>query len=235
MGEHAQKRIIRKIDLEVFLSSVKANPSPKVELEQYTISESIAATMLYLAAYTNGDIVGKKVIDLGCGTGRLALGAAFLGAKTTIGIDIDQSAIEVAKENSRQSGLKNCPSWVVGDIASVKGHFDTVVENPPFGVQKRTADRAFLEKALEIGGSIYSLHNHPEVDRQLIKQLKSCKGMLQVAPSPFLERFVSERGGKTLAVYALLMTIPRMFEFHTKEKHDFVIDLYIISGKNKLL
>jgi predicted RNA methylase len=59
--------------------------------------------------------------------------------------------------------------------------------------------------------------------------------MLQVAPSPFLKRFISEHGGKTLAVYALLMTIPRMFEFHTKEKHDFVIDLYIISGKNKLI
>ena len=85
MGEHAQKRLIRKLDLELFLSQVAVNPSPKVNLEQYTISESIAATMLYLAAYTNNDIIGKKVLDLGCGTGRLALGAAFLGAERVVG------------------------------------------------------------------------------------------------------------------------------------------------------
>jgi putative methylase len=234
MGEHAQKRIIRKIDLEVFLSSVKANPSPKVELEQYTITEAPAATMLYIA-YLNGDIDKKSVVDLGCGTGRLALGAAFLGAKNVLGVDIDKSAIEVAKENSRQSDLKVCPSWTVDDIAEVEGCFDTVLQNPPFGVQKRNADRAFLLKALEIGGSIYSLHSHPEVDNQLIKRLKSQQGMLQVKASPFLERFITQGGGKVTAVYALLMTIPRMFEFHTKEKHDFVIDLYVIQGKNKVV
>jgi predicted RNA methylase len=33
-------------------------------------------------------------------------------------------------------------------------------------------------------------------------------------------------------VYAMLMTIPRMFDFHTKVKHDFVIDLYFIKKSN---
>jgi putative methylase len=233
MGEHAQKRIIRKIDLEVFLSTVKGNPTPKVELEQYTITESPAATMLYIA-YLNGDIEGKNVVDLGCGTGRLALGAAFLGAKSVIGVDIDASAIEVAKENSQLTHPKNRSQWIVGDISSVNGHFDTVLQNPPFGVQKRNADRAFLHKALDVGDSIYSLHSHPEVDRELIKRLKSQQGMLQVAASPFLMRLISEHGGKVEAVYPLLMTIPRMFDFHTKEKYDFVIDLYVIKGKNRV-
>jgi predicted RNA methylase len=26
----------------------------------------------------------------------------------------------------------------------------------------------------------------------------------------------------------MLMTIPRMFDFHTKARHDFVVDLYVI-------
>ena len=230
MGEYAQKRLIRKLDLELFLSTVAVNPSPKVNLEQYTISESIAATMLYLAAYTNNDIIERRVLDLGCGTGRLALGAAFLGAESVLGVDVDKSALAVAVENTRKAGLTATTEWVAGDIGAVVGGFDTVLQNPPFGVQTRNADRAFLVKALEIGKRVYSLHNHPEVDKHLIKMLKAGKGILEVSPSPFLKRFIEEHNGAVQAVYALLMTIPKMFDFHTKERHDFVIDLYVIEN-----
>ena len=61
--------------------------------------------MLYIAAYTHGDIVDKSVLDLGCGTGRLGLGAAFLGAKEVVGIDIDPVAIKTARENAEKAGL----------------------------------------------------------------------------------------------------------------------------------
>ena len=231
MGEHAQKRLIRKLDLERFLSKVAPQPNPQVRLEQYTISEQITANMLYIAAYSNGDVVGKSVLDLGCGTGRLALGANFLGAKDVVGIDIDRLAIKTASENSKQACLADGVQWVLGDIRAVVGKFDTVLQNPPFGVQTREADRAFLVKALEVGNSVYSLHNHPQVDARLIKQLKASQGFMQVQASPFLERFVAHHDGVVTAVYAMLMTIPRMFEFHTKLKHDFVIDLYVIKRK----
>ncbi|MGD6807782.1 MAG: METTL5 family protein [Candidatus Bathyarchaeia archaeon] len=201
-------------------------PNPKVALEQYTTPEGIAANMLYLAAYNNGDIDGKVVLDLACGTGRLGLGAAYLGAGEVVGIDIDPTAIKTAKENASKAGLK--VQWINGDVNVITGHFDTVLQNPPFGVQNREADRAFLVKALEVGASVYSLHNHPEVDERLIKMLKSTGGMVQVQPSPFLDRFVAKNGGSVAAVYAMLMTIPKMFDFHRKLKHDFVIDLYVI-------
>ena len=233
MGEHAQKRLIRKLDLEIFLSKVAPQHSPQARLEQYTISESIAATTLYIAAYSNNDIVGKTVLDLGCGTGRLALGASYLGAKNVVGIDIDKLAIKTASENTWNAGLAENVQWVVGDISAIVGRFDTVLQNPPFGVQTREADRAFLVKALEVGNSVYSLHNHPQTDKQLIKQLKVSHGFLQVSPSPFLEKFVLEHNGVVKAVYAMLMTIPRMFDFHTKVKHDFVIDLYVIEKKER--
>ncbi len=188
--------------------------------------------MLYIAAYANDDIVGRSILDLGCGTGRLALGALYLGAKEVVGIDIDRSAINTASINSKKTDLANRVQWVLGDISAVVGRFDTVLQNPPFGVQAREADRAFLVKALEVGNSIYSLHNHPEVDARLIKQLKASRGFLQVQASPFLERFICQYGGSILRVYAMLMTIPRMFDFHTKLKHDFVIDLYVIKKQS---
>ena len=229
MGKLAQKRLIRKLELELFLSQMESQPSPKAGLEQYTISEAIAARMLYLAAYTNGDIIGKTILDLGCGTGRLALAASFLGAQSVVGVDIDKTAIIVAAENSEKAGLKINVQWVIGDVNAVAGSFDTVLQNPPFGVQKRAADRKFLEKALEVGNVVYSLHNHPRTDRQLVKRLKSnSTGMLQIVPSPFIEKFVERHHGVVKAVYAMPMTIPRMFDFHTKMKHDFIVDLYVM-------
>jgi putative methylase len=228
MGERAQKRIIRKLDLELFLSKIAPQPAPDVRLEQYTISESVAATMLSIAAYTNNDVSNKAVLDLGCGTGRLSLGAAYIGAREVVGVDIDKRAVETAAANSQKVGLDGRVQWVVGDIEVIAGKFDTVLQNPPFGVQTREADRAFLVKALELGKSIYSLHNHPETDRRLIKQLKASGGFLQVQPSPFLERFVAKYGGAVKAVYAMVMAIPRLFDFHTELKHDCVVDLYVI-------
>jgi putative methylase len=233
MGEPAQERLIRKLDLERFLSEIKPNPSPKASLEQYTISERVAAELLYLSAYANGDIIGKNVLDLGCGTGRLGLGAAFLGAKTVLGVDVDKAAVSIASKHACDNGLGACTGWVVSDIAAVIGQFDTVLQNPPFGVQTRGADRKFLEKALEVGFSIYSLHNHPRTDKQLSRRLKSAHGViLQVEASSFIERFVEAHGGIVSAVYAFSMTIPHMFEFHTKAKRDITIDLYVIRRRD---
>jgi putative methylase len=234
MGKPAQERLVRKLDLERFLSGIKPHPSPKASLEQYTISEQVAADILYLAAYANSDVIGKTVLDLGCGTGRLGLGAAFLGAKTVVGVDVDREAVAIAAENAENAGLKAVTDWIACDIDVIVGKYDTVLQNPPFGVQKRGADRRFLEKALEVGGSVYSLHNHPRADERIIQMLRSSRGrLLQVEVSPFIQRFVEEHGGVILAVYALLMTIPRMFEFHMKLRRDFVVDLYVIRKKSE--
>jgi putative methylase len=233
MGNPAKKRLIRKLDLELFLSQIKPHPSPQANLEQYTASESIAASMLYFAAYIHNDIIGKTVLDLGCGTGRLALAASFLGAELVVGVDIDKAAIRIASKSSKNAGLKANVNWVAGDIDAINWCFDVVLQNPPFGVQKRAADRKFLEKALETGGTVYSLHKHPSKDKRLFKMLKAnTEGMIQIYPSPFIEKFVENHHGRVEAVYAMLMVIPRMFDFHKKTKHTFVVDLYLIRRNN---
>jgi putative methylase len=232
MGNPAQKRLTRKLELELFLSQIKPHPSPNARLEQYTTSESAAATLLYLAAYTFGDIVDKRVLDLGCGTGRLALGSTFLGAESAVGVDIDRLAVKLAAEASAKLGFTSKTDWIAGDVNAVVGKFDTVLQNPPFGVQKRGADRVFLEKALQVADAVYSFHNHPFTDEPLVKRLRRNAGLLQVEASPFIARFVEEHGGRIEAVYAVLMVIPRMFDFHTKARSEIIIDLYVIRKKD---
>jgi len=210
MGAVAQKRLVRRLDLERLLLKVEPHPSPKAFLEQYTVSAEVASEMLFIAAYTNDDIIGRAVIDLGCGTGRLIIGATFLGAREAVGIDIDRLAVRKAKENAENLDLMGNLSWIVGDIDDLHGKFDTVLQNPPFGVQRRTADRGFLLKALELAPVVYSLHKAGESNRAFIK------------------RFIEANEGKVTSVFQMRLNIPRMFKFHTRGKHEVNVDLYRI-------
>jgi len=227
-----QKRLLRKKDVELLLSQVEPHPSPEVSLEQYTIPENVAATALYIAAYVFNDVVDKTVLDLGCGTGRLALGARFLGAKQVVGVDIDKTAIKVARKNSYKIGLKKAAQWVIADIDAIHGSFDTVLMNPPFGIQNRKADRKFLKKALNVSKAIYSFHKQPNKERRIIKKFRTSKYKIVASyPSPFLKNYIEKHGGKIKKVYAMPMKIPHMFKFHMKQKHEFIVDFYIITKK----
>jgi len=162
MGASAQKRLVRRLDLERVLLQVDPHPSPKAILEQYTVPVDVASEMLFLAAYVHDDVTGKTVADLGCGTGRLIVGAALLDAEKGVGIDIDRLAIRKAKQSAKSLNLDRRLSWIIGDINTLRGEFDTVLQNPPFGVQRRAADRRFILKALELAPIIYSIQKATE-------------------------------------------------------------------------
>ena len=49
---------------------------------------------------------GKRVLDLGCGDGRFALGVAQVATRVE-GIDPDADAIAAAKRNARRAGVQN--------------------------------------------------------------------------------------------------------------------------------
>jgi putative methylase len=196
------------------LSEIEKNPTPKAFLEQYATPSNVAAKTLHMAAYVFDDIIDKSIVELGCGTARLALGAAILGANYVVGVDLDKVVISITKKNSKILGVKEKTDWVVGDINVLKGNFDTVLQNPPFGVQKRRADRKFIIKSLELGNTVYSFHKSGHSNRKFIK------------------RFIEEHGGKITNIFPTTMEIPKMFEFHTKEKQSIKVDLYRIEGKN---
>ncbi len=232
MGRIMQKRLVRRRDLERVLSEIEPNPRPKAHLEQYTIPSEVAAEILFMATYVHDDVVNKSVVDLGCGTGRLAIGAALLGARETFGVDVDKAATKAALKNAETMKVKERTHWIVADIDAIHGDFDTVVQNPPFGVQTRKADRKFIKKSLELGHRIYSLHKASEGTQDLVTRLRGagarCK---QISKSTFVKRYIEKHGGEIKEVYVMSMTIPHMFEFHRKRKHEFVVNLYIMEKR----
>jgi ribosomal protein L11 methyltransferase len=48
---------------------------------------------------------GMEVLDMGCGSGILSIAAILLGAKSSVGIDIDENAIRIAKENAAVNNI----------------------------------------------------------------------------------------------------------------------------------
>lgn len=70
------------------------------------------------------------VLDVGCGSGILAMAAALLGAERVVGVDLDPVAVEVAKENVAQNSLTDRIEIAEGDLTkglSLKA--DIVVAN----------------------------------------------------------------------------------------------------------
>jgi len=191
---------------------MKPNPSPRIRLEQYTIPANIAADVLFLATAVYRDIVGKTVIDLGTGTGRLAIGAAHIGARRVAAIDIDPVAIGVAHENSRAAMTE--VDWIVGDLSAIRGEFDTVIMNPPFGTKQKHVDKVFLNKAIQIGDIVYSIHKSATREH-ILQYLKQC-------------------GCKVDAIHEYTLNIPKMFEHHRKRKYPVRVDCYRVKTRRRL-
>ena len=73
---------------------------------------------------------GDKVLDVGTGSGILAIGALKLGAGEAAGIDIDPLAVRISSENAAASGFGDRFKAVCGDLATdIDGKFDLIVAN----------------------------------------------------------------------------------------------------------
>lgn len=145
--------------LEMLLERCAGFPNPDAASEQYATPAVVAARFLH-EADRQGDIRGMRVVDLGCGTGILACGAALLGAGEVIGIDRDVEALAVARTNA--SVLECDVTFLEADISRFGvdiPHADTVIMNPPFGAQRAHADRPFIDAGLASAEVVWGIFN----------------------------------------------------------------------------
>ena len=212
----------------MILERIPKHPNPKVGLEQYSTPATIAADLIW-NAYGLGDINDMNILDLGCGTGIFAIASSLMGASYSLGVDIDEESVDLAKITKndifQEHDIDNAnANFIVGDINSFNSisdllnesshekmdnnamslnRFDTLIQNPPFGSQekgKRHADRKFMEFAVSSADVIYSFH------------MKNTE--------EFVIDFYRELGADVTHKLVYKFPIPKIYDFHKDESRD---------------
>jgi ribosomal protein L11 methyltransferase len=88
--------------------------------------------MLEAAEGIADKIAGSRVLDLGCGSGILGIGAVKLGAASVLGLDIEPNAVRIAGENAVRNGVADKFTAQLGSLDSLLAppqQFDVVLAN----------------------------------------------------------------------------------------------------------
>jgi putative methylase len=146
-----------------------------------------------------GDGGGATVVDLGTGTGMLALAAALRGPRRVVGIDVDPAPLRTARENAARVGATTDVEWVVGDATDLPLRFDdrvVVLSNPPFGAQdgNEHADRAFLDQVRDVASVSYTVHNAGSED--------------------FVRAYAADADATVTDAFAVELDVDNQFDFH---------------------
>lgn len=107
----------------------------------------------------SGLIAGARLLDVGCGSGILGIGAALLGAATVLGVDTDPLAVDATLANARRNRVSGVLSARSGSLPTGEGPFDLVVANLIASLLVDLAARLYAEVragtgAAESGGRL---------------------------------------------------------------------------------
>lgn len=102
---------------------------------------SHATTSLCLEILEKRVTPNTTVLDIGTGSGILAIAADLLGAKSAIGVDIDAQSVKTAIANAEINGVSEKTEFLVGDLADkISGKYDIVCANIVADVVMRLFD-----------------------------------------------------------------------------------------------
>ena len=209
---------IKKKNLISIIQTTASFSNPKIKLEQYCIDAISAVDIVYFAGFEFNDIHENLIIDLGTGTGRLSLASSFFNPIKVIGIDLDWSAVQIFKKNILYLNLEHIIYPICMDVNHFSFNKDfflddlqvTTIMNPPFGVQRKRADRAFLMSAFTYSNVIYSIHlDHQDVFK-------------------FISKFVGKNGWAIDYSFPFQMRLERSFPFHSKKMKEINVRIYRI-------
>ncbi len=222
--------LIKKSELIDIIQELKTFQNPKLEYEQYITDAIAVADIFFHIAFTNRDLEGNLIIDLGCGSGNLTVAAALLGARKIISVDIDKNALDILKENISKYNLNDKIEIIHADLNDVllkdiilktykplKNQDSEckiiTISNPPFGVKNKGIDIKFLKQALSFSHKIYSIHLSNEKTQN------------------FLTKKIDSIGGIIIECFTLYLLLKHTYTHHKKSKKRIKTDLYQIIPK----
>lgn len=107
-------------------------------------------TYMMLSYVAELDMVGKRVLDMGCGTAVLGILAKMRGANYVEGVDIDEWAFNNARENAATNGVEI--TLKLGDANALQGEFDIIIANINRNIL--LADMERYAAVLKAGGTL---------------------------------------------------------------------------------
>ena len=198
------------------LESIETFSSPKDYLEQYQTPASVAGEMIHYIS-NNYSLKNYSIADLGCGTGILGIAAALCGCKNVFLFDIDEEALEIAKNNVESFELNDNVQIIQTDVNQLRlcdklnKYFDLVITNPPFGIRSENgADVEFLKTASYLcNNTIFSLHKFSTVN--------------------FLKKFYNKNGVNDIKSFKIEYNLPKTYKFQKKKEKN--IDVVCLEAK----
>lgn len=199
-----------KTQLKIKLSQVKDFENPRISMEQYLTPGEVAADLIY-SAFMQGDIQGKKVADLGAGTGMLGIGALFAGGEVLF-VEKEENAVELLKSNLKAFDFDSgCFEIIQTDVNEFDEGVDTVVMNPPFSTHSDLLFD-FWGKAFELADVVYGV-SHSEGVQSIKKLADDYSFSLK-----FRESYK--------------ISLPPSYGFHTEQDHEVPINILYFKKDN---
>lgn len=116
---------------------------------------SHATTLMALEFLADAVVAGRTVLDVGTGSGVLAIAAVKLGAARVSAVDVDSVAIEAAQENIQKNAVASEIQLIIGETTAIQppGTFDLIAAN----LNRREVMRLIPEfrRLLKLGGSLF--------------------------------------------------------------------------------
>ena len=150
-----------------------------------------ATTTLMIQQMFDIDLEGKTVLDMGCGTGVLAIAAKKLGAQNVMAIDIDHWSVENTQENAASNNV--ALTVIEGGVEAISGRFDVILANINRNILLEQMPT--YSTALNAGGTL-CLSGFYSADLDIINNLAKQLG-LQLAKTVEQNDWVSARFIKT--------------------------------------